>query len=243
MQICKLSFFFFFVSFSFFSCQSSESIDAQITDSSLVSEVIEVPVLADISEPMFFSDTIPCTNCPGIVYQLSLTTDSTYIFSEELLGPKNSPYVQFGRTAKKDSVITLFMPNTKQVKFQVTDTGMLILDRKTDINTGNEDFTLDPRPNGSFDLTQLYIIDGAYFYSTDDANFTPCGQLISYPVKPGGASFDAEKIFLNKRNDNYEPVYLRALISIRQDKNLTGIDQITVIMEKVISKLDFSDCR
>jgi copper homeostasis protein (lipoprotein) len=243
MQICKLSFFFFFVSFSIFSCQSTESTNPGVNDSSVVSEAVETPVLAEISEPVFFSDTIPCANCPGIVYQLSLTTDSTYIFSEEYLGQKKSPYVQFGKSEKKDSVITLFMPDSKKVKFQITDTGMLLMDRKAGINTGKEDFNLDSRPNGSFDLAQLYIIDGAYFYSADAANFTPCGQGNTYLVKPGGASFEAEKLFLNKKGNENEPIYLRALISIKQDKSLTGMDQIMVIMEKVLSKLDSTDCR
>ena len=243
MQICKLSFFFFLTGFSIFSCQSTDSSNAQVKDSSVISEPLEVPVLTEISEPVFFSDTIPCADCPGIVYQLALTSDSTFIFSAEYLGQRNNPYVQFGKTGKKDSVITLFMPKAKQVMLQVTDTGMLLLDRKGDINTGREDFILDPRPNGYFDLAQLYIIDGAYFYSADAAIFTPCGQVNTYPVKPGGASFEAEKLFLNKKRNENGPIYLRALISIKQDKSLTGMDQIMVIMEKVLSKIDSTDCR
>lgn len=243
MQICKLSFFFFLVSFSIYSCQSTESTEPQVKDSSVVSEVAEVPALAEISEPVFFSDTIPCANCPGIVYQLSLTSDSTYIFSEEYLGQKNNPYVQFGKTNKNDSVITLIMPHAKKVNFQVTDTGMLLMDRNANITTGKEDFTIDPRPNGYFDLAQLYVIDGAYFYSADAVTFTPCGQANTYPVKPGGASFEAEKLFLNKKRNDKGPIYLRALISIKQDKSLTGMDQIMVIMEKVMAKLDSTDCR
>ncbi len=243
MQICKLSFFFLLVSFSIYSCQSTESTEIQVQDSSVVSEILEVPALTEISEPVFFSDTIPCTNCPGIVYQLALTSDSTYIFSEEYLGQKNSPYVQFGKTGKNDSVITLFMPNAKLVKLQVTDTGLLLIDRKAEISSGKEDFILDPRPNGYFDLAQLYVIDGAYFYSADAVTFTPCGQSNTYPVKPGGASFEAEKLFLNKKRNDKGPVYLRALISIKQDKSLTGMDQIMVIMEKVLAKIDSTDCR
>lgn len=190
----------------------------------------------------FYSDTIPCGGCDGIVYQLFLDTDNSYILSEEFLGKKEPAYVRFGSMDKTDSLITLYMPMGRKVKLRVTDTGMHMQDIKEAVEPGKKDYTLNPVPNGRFDFSMPYSMDGAYFYQASGATFTPCGQAVSYPVKPAKASFEAEKLFLNDRQKKGGPVYLRALVRISKEKDLAGMDQQMVWMDDLIIQLREAEC-
>ncbi len=243
MQFIKF-FVFIFSCFFFLTACNDNNIKPIVKEDSIVNNNT-VPVKMNMAaiQNSFFTDTVPCNGCPGIVYQIFLTPDTTYIFSEEFLGQKKRPSLQYGRFIQNDSLLTLFLSGSRQEKFRITDRGLSILNPKEQALNGQEDFVLEKDPYGKFDLTQSYIMDGAYFYNASGAVFTPCGQTVFYPVNPGGGSFDAEAIFLNRGKKNKGPVYLRALIRIMETKDLAGMEKVMVNIEKVMDKIDSTDCR
>lgn len=234
---------FLFLCFLAISCNSNQQTirpaeEGTLANSDTVkSENSLKPLMVD-----FYSDTIPCGGCDGIVYQLFLDTDNSYILSEEFLGKKEPAYVRFGSMEKTDTLLTLYMPMGRKVKLRVTDTGMHMQDIKEAVKPGKKDYTLNPVPNGRFDFSLPYSMDGAYFYQASGATFTPCGQAVSYPVKPAKASFEAEKLFLNDRQKKGGPVYLRALVRISKEKDLAGMDQQMVWMDDLIIQLREAEC-
>ena len=243
MQSSKFFVYFFFCILLLSACNSNKVTPVVIEDS--VSNGISMPATASIAriENSFFTDTVPCNGCPGVVYQLFFSLDTTYMFSEEILGQKQRPTLHYGRFNQNDSMVTLFLSKSRQVKFRITDTGMLMINDDEQVLNGKEYFLLEKDLYGKFDLSQSYIIDGAYFYNSSGAIFTPCGQSASYPVNPGGGGFEAEKIFLNRGKNNKSPVYLRALIRIMESKDLAGMHKVMVSIEKVLDKIDSTDCR
>lgn len=50
---------------------------------------------------------LPCADCPGINYTLTLNADKTYIESSEYLGEKSEPIVEKGSYSMKKDVLTL----------------------------------------------------------------------------------------------------------------------------------------
>lgn len=243
MQSPKFFVYFFFCILLLNACNSNKVTPLVIEDT--VTNGINLPATAPIAriENSFFTDTVPCEGCPGVVYQLFFSLDTTYMFSEEILGQKQRPTLHYGRYNQSDSMVTLFLSKSRQVKFRIRDTGMLMVNDNQRVLNGNEDFVLGKDLYGKFDLSQSYIIDGAYFYNSSGAIFTPCGQSAIYPVNPGGGGFDAEEIFLKRGKKNKDPIYLSALIRIMETKDLAGMHKVMVSIEKVLDKIDSTDCR
>jgi hypothetical protein len=248
MENSQMHFFKFFVCLFlcvlFFSACNSKNVKPVVNKDAVVNSS-SVPVNKGMAaiQNSFFTDTVPCNGCPGIVYQLFLTPDTTFMFSEEFLGQKQRPALYYGRFNQNDSLLTLLLSKSRQVKFLILDTGMLMLNADEQVSRGKEDFVLEKDLNGEFDLSQSYIVEGGYFYNASGAVFTPCGQSAFYPVNPGGGSFEAEEIFLNRSRKNKGPVYLRAQLKIMEGKDLAGMEKVMVFIEKVKAKIDSTDCR
>jgi copper homeostasis protein (lipoprotein) len=186
--------------------------------------------------PSFFSDTLPCKDCPGIVHALSLETDSTCILTEQYLGRKEAPQLRFGRVQRTDSTLTLYFPGGKTTRFRVSGTGMHMVDERGMSPQPEGDYTLRPDPAGFIDLGQPYLVDGAYFFRSEGATFTPAGHATAYPVNPGKGSFDAEKIYLNRSRKDTGTLCLRAIVRIMKAKDLAGKELTMAHIDKVVGR-------
>ena len=74
--------------------------------------------------------TIPCADCPGINYQLTLQKDRTYEESSEYLGKDAKPFLEKGTwLITEDSVVILTKPNG-QTQFQFSNGNLVMLDQQ-----------------------------------------------------------------------------------------------------------------
>ena len=195
-----------------------------------------------VFKPIFFLIPFPVADAMGLNTSYSSTQTAAIFYRKNFSEKKNQPYLRFGRMDKTDSLLVLYMPMGRKVNLRVTDTGMHMQDIKETVEPGKKDYTLNPVPNGSIDFSMPYSMDGAYFYQASGATFTPCGQDVTYPVKPAKASFEAEKLFLGEMQKKSGPIYLRALVRISKEKDLAGMDQQMVWMEDLINMLREAEC-
>ena len=184
----------------------------------------------------FFSDTIPCQGCPGTIAVISLETDSTCIWTEQRLEKGSVPLLQYGRVERTDSLLALFLPGNKVLRFRVSEAGMRMVDEKGMTPAPPGDYTLEPNPAGFIDFTQPFMVDGKYFFQPEGANFTPAGQATIYPVNPGKGSFDAEKIYLGRSRKDTGDLCLRAIVRIMKARDLAGMEVTMAYIDKVVGR-------
>lgn len=105
-------------------------------------EIVELHQLLVETVSGTWQGTIPCADCPGIEYELTLKPDKTYREQSVYLEEDVQPFIDAGNwEINKDSVITLGKEGEGMRYFKFTGEALKVLDaQKQPITTGLAEF-------------------------------------------------------------------------------------------------------
>ncbi|MGB6046009.1 MAG: copper resistance protein NlpE N-terminal domain-containing protein [Flavobacteriales bacterium] len=172
-----------------------------------------------------YSDTLPCADCPGILTQLDLRADSTYVMRDRYLERDSIPYGTIGQWTVSGDMLTL---NTADVPIRWKLEGDRLVRRYAD---GGPVETTLPNSIGrvaNFGSLPMHL-SGAYVYYADSHSFTPCGSKFIIPVAMDeagveGAGLELERAYSNRIKTPPDPLFVEVTATLRVGPAMEGDD-------------------
>lgn len=185
-----------------------------------------------------YADTMPCADCPGILTQLDLRKDSTYVLRERYLERDSVPFGRIGKWSVSDSVLLLNgRPEWSMEKDLLVKLGV---DGKT-LDSG---IPHSIQPVANIGSSPMHLT-GAYVYYTDSHSFTPCGSAYPIPVamdvgKKGSAGLALEKLYGKQVTSPPDPLYVSIIVTMRTGPAMEGegteeyahVEHVDSVLEK-----------
>lgn len=202
-------------------------------------------VPADVIKPKaaivwtgLYSETLPCADCPGILTQLELRADSTFVLREKYLERDSVPNGRMGQWRTKG--MKLFLNG--KAEWTMGPKGL----ERLDIHGGPID---TPLPNTIHRVKTFgsgpMLLTGAYVYYADSHSFKPCGSAYAIPVAMDvagekGAGLELERTYHKKVKSPPAPLYVQVTATMRVGPAMEGDGQDEYIhidkLEKVLVK-------
>lgn len=165
-----------------------------------------------IDWPGYYSDTLPCADCPGILTDLWVRSDSTFILHERYLDRDSIPHGTIGQWHVVNGLITIGHTGDKPSFFRHTPQGLLLVDEAGEEAGTALDRHLD-KLAGEFDgYIPRMRLKGTFICMADAQSFKPCGAKYSWPCA-GGMELGEEEgePLLDFTNVDLQRAYLGAV--------------------------------
>lgn len=171
----------------------------------------------------FYTDTVPCADCPGIITRLHLKADSTYILTNEYLERDTVPYGQIGSWSVAGNTLTLQTNDVPRLwKIEGDHLNPLDLEGKPiDSPLSYSIERVDSFSSGPMHLS------GNYVYYADSHSFTPDGSRFAIPVAMDaagvkGAGLELEKQYAKQVKTPPDPLAVRIIATLRTGPAMEG---------------------
>jgi copper homeostasis protein (lipoprotein) len=148
--------------------------------------------LADNDRPGYYEDTLPCADCPGIVTQLWVRSDSTFILRQHYIGRDKLPFGTIGQWHVVNGLVTVGMTGDKPDFYRPTAEGLMLVDELGEAAPTGLDLTLDRLADEIQDEVPRMRLTGTFTYLADTKSFQPCGSRFSWPCA-GGEDLGSEE--------------------------------------------------
>ena len=84
--------------------------------------------LVDVPIPGYYEDTLPCADCPGLVTQLWVRSDSTFILRQHYIDRDTLPFGTIGQWHVVNGLVTVGMTGDKPDFYRPTAEGLMLVD-------------------------------------------------------------------------------------------------------------------
>lgn len=170
-----------------------------------------------------YSDTLPCADCPGIIAELELRADSTYVLRERYLERDSVPYGTIGRWTVSGDRLSLHTTD-RITQWQRQQHGLIGLDTEGRVIDSGLPYTLQ-RVDGFY--STLMHLTGGYVYYADSHSFTPCGSAFALPVAMDppdepGAGLELERTYMKLVKEDRKPLYVKVQATLLQAPAMEG---------------------
>lgn len=170
-----------------------------------------------------YADTLPCADCPGILTQLDLRADSTYVMRDLYLDRDSIPYGTIGRWTVSGDVLTLI---TADVPMRWARTEGRLERRQPDGTPIRTSLPNSIGPVAHFSASPMRLT-GGYVYYADSHNFTPCGSEFIIPVAMDeagveGAGLALERAYGERVATPPDPLYVEVVATLRIGPAMEG---------------------
>jgi copper homeostasis protein (lipoprotein) len=168
----------------------SDPAPATDTPATVIDTIAATPVVTEW--PGYYDDTLPCADCPGILTQLWVRSDSTFILRERYLDRDPLPVGRLGNWTIIYGQLALRMPDGGFMRFQGAEKGVERVDSdgkpfKTQLN-----YTLEKLADEINEEVSRMRLKGTFTYMADAKTFQPCGSRFTWPCA-GGMDWGAEE--------------------------------------------------
>lgn len=172
---------------------------------------LDTPRIA-ASWPGYYSDTLPCLDCPGIDTQLWIRSDSTFIRLQKRIGIDSVPEGIIGQWHVVNGLMTVGYTGDKPEFYRYTAEGLLTVDEMGEAGSGPEDWTIDKFADEIGDAIPRMKLQGTFTYLADAQSFQPCGAKFSWPCAGGMEMGEEEGEPLIKfDNEDLQKAYRKAV--------------------------------
>src|SRR4030095_11958742 len=115
----------------------------------------------------YYSDTLPCADCQGIVTKIVFNSDSTFLMTELYLGEDKVPKGTLGRWTQDNDVVMLDAGKDSYLNFRIVTKALQMLDKEGKEIAGKADYTLDEIEKGDINPREPFTAVGSYVYMAD----------------------------------------------------------------------------
>jgi copper homeostasis protein (lipoprotein) len=150
------------------------------------SPAVHVDTTAIAAEwPGYYTDTMPCSDCPGIDTQLWIRSDSTFILQQKYIGRDSLPQGIIGQWHTVNGLMTVGYTGDKPEFYRYTKEGLLTVDEMGVADASKVDWTLDKLADEIGDAIPRMRLKGTFTYIADAQSFQPCGSNFTWPCAGG----------------------------------------------------------
>ena len=142
--------------------------------------------------PGYYEDTLPCADCPGILTQLWVRSDSTFVLREEYMEHDTLPSGLIGQWHVMNGLVTIGRSGDKPMFYRPTTEGLMLVDEMGTASPSGLDMTLDRLSDEIQDEIPRMRLTGTFTYLADAMSFKPCGTRYTWPCA-GGEALGAEE--------------------------------------------------
>lgn len=143
------------------------------------------PPAITASWPGYYSDTLPCMDCPGMDTQLWIRSDSTFIRLQKRIGIDSVPEGIVGQWHVVNGLLTVGYTGDKPEFYRYTKEGLLTVDEMGAADNSTQDWSLDKLADEIGDAIPRMRLKGTFTYMADAQSFQPCGAKFSWPCAGG----------------------------------------------------------
>ena len=133
----------------------------------------------------YYTDTLPCADCAGILTDLWVRSDSTFILQERYLGRDTIPVGTIGQWHVVQGLITIGYTGDKPYFYRYVKEGLLLVDEMGEADRSALDYSLDKLAGELEDAIPRMRLMGTFTYMADAQSFQPCGAKFSWPCAGG----------------------------------------------------------
>ena len=155
-----------------------------------------------------FFDTLPCADCPGIVTQLNLKPDNSFVMEQKYLD--RSVIYDIGKWSVTDSILKL-TSNEGPKQFKVLNYAAIrLLDNEGRMiyDTTNTRIVLS-RINTPFKPVQPIPVEGVFSGNGDTMNIHICTIDNNYPVALSPGAMEMKTAYNKAAHQKNEPIYAK----------------------------------
>lgn len=145
-----------------------------------------------IAWPGYYTDTLPCADCPGIETTLWVRSDSTFVLQERYIDRDTIPYGTVGQWHVVNGLLTIGYTGDKPEFYRYTEEGLLNVDEMGEPFDTKADCSLDKLADEINDEVPLMLLIGSYRFQDDTHSFQPCGAKYVWPAAMGYSSAEEE---------------------------------------------------
>lgn len=170
-----------------------------------------------------YADTLPCADCPGILTQLDLRSDSTYVMRDHYLDRDSIAFGTIGRWTVAGDLLTLI---TADGPMRWGRAGERLERRNAEGGPTGSTLPNSIARVANFGSSPMYLT-GAYVYYADSHGFTPCGSNFIIPVAMDeagveGAGLALERTYSERVPTPPDPLYVEVVATLRIGPAMEG---------------------
>lgn len=213
-----------------------------------------ITVTTDISAPesapeielnelaRYYTDTLPCASCEGIVTGIAILNDSTYFLTELYLSEQSIPFGRMGRYTREGDQLFLQFDEDSVIRFKIEGNQLRKLDKNGGEILSGQDVTLEEEQMPESILERPFLADGVYSINNKLASFQPCNQPVAWMVLQDKEAKDAERFFIKNKEKEDNQLLVRASIQLQPaaTDSIAGSYEVKII--KINNKLG-TTCR
>lgn len=190
------------------SCGNDQNHD---TNTSTPSDTLAVVPIA-ANWPGYYTDTLPCADCPGIETSLWIRNDSSFVLQERYLDRDTVPRGLVGQWHLVGDLLTVGYAGEKPEFYRYTEEGLLTVDEMGRTFDTELDYSLDKLADEIGDAIPRMRLAGTFTYMADAQSFQPCGTRFPIPCV-GGMDMGEEEgePLVQFNNADLQKAYLKAV--------------------------------
>ncbi len=170
-------------------------------DTTVPEPVVEAPV----QWPGYYDGTLPCADCPGIVTQLWVRSDSTFVLRQRSIDKDSMAIGMIGEWGVRDGAMHLGMGIGEPQLWKYSGDRIV----NTDTRSGAEG--LEKLADEINDEIPRMRLTGTFTYLADAMSFRPCGSAFTWPAAGGANWTDEGEVLGSMDNVELERSYLRSV--------------------------------
>ena len=133
----------------------------------------------------YYTDTLPCADCPGIDTRLWVRNDSTFVLQQLYIDRDSIPQGSIGQWHVVNGLLTIGADGDKPDFYRWTKDGLTMVDEMGTLDTSALDWSLDRLADEIGDAIPRMRLGGAFTFAGDAQSFRPCGSHFSWPCVGG----------------------------------------------------------
>jgi len=135
--------------------------------------------------PGYYTDTLPCADCPGIATALWIRGDSTFVLQQFYLDRDTVPWGTIGQWHVVNGLLTVGYLGDKPEFYRYTEEGLLTVDEMGQAFETKADYSLGKLADEIGDAIPRMRLMGTFTYLADAQSFQPCGSKFNWPCVGG----------------------------------------------------------
>ncbi len=182
--------------------------------------------------------TMPCADCPGILTEIWLGSDGTFL---KLATYQDRDTVPFGEMGNWELIGNeVLLKGSSGLRFRVTDQGLSqVIPEAGGASTGS---SVDLRRSDGDLLDRSMRITGRYTYADESHSMRPCGSGAEIPLGMQVAGLEMAMWYTEGGHSSTDPLLVEIQAHLGLGPSMEGDgEEVYLFVEKVLRRLD-GDC-
>ncbi|MCB0758015.1 MAG: copper resistance protein NlpE N-terminal domain-containing protein, partial [Flavobacteriales bacterium] len=223
---------------AFCSC-ATPAPEAEAVDAS--SEATPSKPVIDADPVGLYHDTMPCADCPGILTDLWVRADGSYLFQETYLDRDPMPFGTMGSWEMRAGQLVLMEDRSPLMFYAFTMEGLQQVDANGKAHSASMPLVLR-RTRGTL-LDRPMRISGIYSYADESHTMRPCGMTAELPLGMQQAGLEMAMWSSERDDSNRKPLVVEIQAHLGMGPAMEGNEEEEYLfVDKVLRQVGSGVC-